>query len=94
MKKAESVPTKGYKNPATIQNMHPPIMAHFRPRLSVIHPLKGLAISALIENAGIIHPKYSLPFNLLRKSDNSGKTILNDKKKKSAPQHIIQKCFG
>ena len=77
-----------------MQNTQPPIIDHFRPKLSVIQPLKGLANNALIEKAGMIQPKCFCPPSDLRKFDNSGKMMLNDKKKKSAPPHIIQNSFG
>jgi hypothetical protein len=77
-----------------MQNKHPPIMATFRPKLSVIHPLNGRATNALIENAGIIHPTYSAPPRTRNSEANSGNMRLNDKKKLIAPVHIIQKDVG
>lgn len=77
-----------------MQNKHPPIMATRRPKLSVIHPLNGRAISALKENAGIIHPTNSAPPLLRNSSFNSGRMRLKDKKKLIAPMHIIQKDLG
>ena len=60
----------------------------------LIQPLKGLAIKALIENAGMIQPKCCCPPKNFKKFDNSGKMMLNERKKLIAPKHIIQNTLG
>ena len=77
-----------------IQNMHPPIIAQRLPKLSVIHPLKGRATSALKEKAGMIHPTYSAPPLERKACANSGRMMLNERKKLIAPKHIIQNTLG
>lgn len=77
-----------------MQKIHPPIIAQRRPQLSVIQPLKGRAINALNENAGMIHPTYSPPPRDRNSAASSGKIKLKDKKKLIAPTHMIQNDLG
>lgn len=72
-----------------MQNTAPKIMVDLRPILSVNLPLKGLAISALKENAGMIHPKYSWAFRSLSIDESSGITKLNERKNNKAAAHSL-----
>lgn len=67
-----------------MQKPAPKIMVDLRPMLSVNQPLKGLAINALKENAGIIQPKYSWAFRSLSMEESSGMTKLNERKNNNA----------